>query len=98
MPENDTAPQDPRGALRSLLRDHGQRWQIQLVSTHWEATSHPSPTAIVVHCADSLGALTADTQSMSCMPSLRASVSPASCSGPARQLDRTRNRWPGTMT
>lgn len=57
MPENDTAPQDPRAGLRSLLRDHGQRWQIQLVSTHWEATSHPSPTAIVVHCADSLDAL-----------------------------------------
>jgi hypothetical protein len=55
--DNPTARPDSRAKLRSLLRDHGQRWQIQLVSMHWEATSHPSPTAIVLHCADSIDEL-----------------------------------------
>jgi hypothetical protein len=59
MPGNPTAPQDHRAGLRSLLRDHGQRWEIQLVSTHWEAVTHPSPTATIVHCADSLDGLRA---------------------------------------
>jgi hypothetical protein len=52
-------PEDPRAKLRSLLRDHGQRWNIQLVRSHWEAVTHPSPTSIIVHCADSLDGLRA---------------------------------------
>jgi hypothetical protein len=50
-------PEDPRAGLRSLLRDHGQRWEIQLMRSYWQATSHPSPSQTVVHCADSLDEL-----------------------------------------
>lgn len=59
MTGNDTAPQDPGAGLRSLLRDHGQRWEIQLIGAHWEATSHPSPSSTIVRCADDLTALRA---------------------------------------
>jgi hypothetical protein len=61
MTEHDTAPigRDPRAGLRQLLREHGQRWEIQLVRTYWEAVTHPWPGCTVVHCAHDLAGLRA---------------------------------------
>jgi hypothetical protein len=61
--QSDPIRQDPRAKLRSLLRDHGERWEIRLVSMHWEAVSHPTPSAVILHCADSLDGLRAKLES-----------------------------------
>jgi hypothetical protein len=53
-----SAPDDPRVKLRQLLRDYGQRCEIQLIASGtWEAVSRPSPGQTVVHCAHSLDEL-----------------------------------------